>query len=148
EVLRENRRFVLSVAHALEMHKTITGDDIAAVMEYGQGPLVDGSVYGDDDFFAEIDIYHEAAARAHRDHDDEAQIPLPTPPQRVVAAVLADGLPLDVYSTATGSNGSGSAPGGNGLLHGPHGAGIEDTRDDIISSGPDEDGHNEPPSPN
>jgi cell division protease FtsH len=148
EVLRENRRFVLSVAHALEMHKTITGDDIAAVMEYGQGPLVDGSVYGDDDFFAEIDTYHEAAARAHRDHDDEAQIPLPTPPQPVVAAVLADGFPLDVYSTATGSNGSGSAPGGNGLLHGPHSAGIEDTRDDIIASGPDsEDGRYEPPSP-
>ena len=69
------------------------------------------------------------------------------PPQLVTASVAADGYGMDVYSTATGSNGSGSAPGGNGLLHGPHGPGIEDTRDDIIASGPDEDGLYEPPSP-
>jgi hypothetical protein len=148
EVLRENRQHVLAVAHALETYKTITGDDIAAVMERTQGPLVDGSAYEDDDFIVELERYHEAAADAHRAHDDDARIPLPVPPARVTASVVADGYGMDVYQTATGSNGSGSAPSGNGLLHGPHGTGIEDTRDDIISSGPDDDGLHEPPSPN
>jgi ATP-dependent Zn protease len=170
EVLRENRRFVLCVAHALETHKTITGDDISAIMEYGQGPLVDGSVYADDGFFAEIDRYHEIVALAHRDHDDKAQIPLPAAPERVPAAVLPGGYDLlDAYNTAVGSlgpasnggwpsgsganssgaNGTGTpdAPGGNGAWRGPH-EDVDDRDDDTISNGPDADGHREPPPSN
>jgi len=149
DVLAENRRYILSVAHALETYKTITGEDIAAIMEYREGPLVDGTAYASDDFIAELERYHEAAASAHRGHDDDARIPLPVPPQRVTASVAADGYGIDVYSTATGSNGSASnSGGGNGLLPGSYGPDVEDVEDDIISSGHDEDGHYEPPSAN
>jgi cell division protease FtsH len=143
EILRDNEAHVLSVAHALEAHKTLNGDDVAAVIEGRPGPLVDGTPYGNPMFLQELRYYHEAALRAHHDHS-RPEIPLPVPPQLVTASVAADGYGMDVYSTATGS---GSAPGGNGLLHGPHSPGIEDTRDDIIASGPDEDGLYEPPSP-
>jgi cell division protease FtsH len=109
EILRDNRGHVLAVAHALEMYKTITGDDVNAVMEHQRGPLVDGTVYADSAFMRELEEYHLAAARAHRDHDNEAQIPLPMPPQPVTAAVLADG-----YGALP--NGSGGEFPGDGLL--------------------------------
>src|SRR5204862_8100550 len=33
EILQENRTAVLAVAHALETHKTVTGDDVEAIIE-------------------------------------------------------------------------------------------------------------------
>ena len=38
EILRENRREVLAMAHALETHKTLTGEDVEAVVEGREGP--------------------------------------------------------------------------------------------------------------
>jgi ATP-dependent Zn protease len=32
-ILKENRREVLALAHALESHKTLTGEDVIAVLE-------------------------------------------------------------------------------------------------------------------
>ncbi|HEY3980138.1 MAG TPA: AAA family ATPase, partial [Streptosporangiaceae bacterium] len=49
-ILRENERHVLAMAHALETHKTLSGEDVAAVFDGGHGPLVDGSVYAHDSF--------------------------------------------------------------------------------------------------
>ena len=37
-MLRDHRREILIVAHALESHKTITGDDVTAVLEGTRGP--------------------------------------------------------------------------------------------------------------
>ena len=62
QILRENRAEVLAVAHALETHKTLSGDDVAAVIEGRQGTILDGSVYKDPAFMAEIEEYHEAGA--------------------------------------------------------------------------------------
>src|SRR5207244_2690885 len=42
QLLAENRREVLAVAHALETTKTVTGEDISAIIEGREGPLVDG----------------------------------------------------------------------------------------------------------
>ncbi|MFI6483272.1 AAA family ATPase [Nonomuraea sp. NPDC050663] len=68
ELLREHRRDVLCLAHALETHKTLNGDDVVAIFERRRGTLIDGSIYDSDELFAEIEEYHVEAARAHREH--------------------------------------------------------------------------------
>jgi ATP-dependent Zn protease len=67
-LLDENRGEVLSVAHALEAHKTVSGDDVEAIIEGRQGPLVDGRPYLDPAFVEELERYHEAALVAHKAH--------------------------------------------------------------------------------
>ena len=75
-VLRDNKGKVLSLAHALEIHKTISGEDVVAVMEGGKGPLVDGAPYQSPENVALIERYHEAALIAHKGHEKPAvQIP-------------------------------------------------------------------------
>lgn len=75
-VLRDNRSKVLSLAHALEIHKTISGDDVIAVMEGGRGPLVDGTPYQKAENVEAIEKYHEAAVKAHKGHEKpDVQIP-------------------------------------------------------------------------
>jgi len=68
EILTLNRAKVLALAHALEIHKTISGDDVIAVMTGEVGPLVDGRPYQDPTKIEEIERYHEAALRAHQGH--------------------------------------------------------------------------------
>jgi ATP-dependent Zn protease len=68
EILRENRNQVLALAHALETHKTMSGEDVAAVIEGTQGSIVDGRPYLDPEFLAEIEKYHSASVVAHREH--------------------------------------------------------------------------------
>ncbi|WP_214110521.1 AAA family ATPase [Acrocarpospora catenulata] len=75
-ILRENRAEVLAVAHALETYKTLSGEDVKAVMDGVPGTIVDGRIYKDPRFVAEIDAYHEAALRAHLEHD-QSMLPLP-----------------------------------------------------------------------
>ncbi len=67
-ILRDNRAGVLAIAHALETHKTLTGDDIEAVLDGREGITVDGSVYSDPQFAGRLEEYHAAAAGAHRGH--------------------------------------------------------------------------------
>src|ERR1700689_2016874 len=78
EIIKENRNHVLALAHALETHKTLSGEDIVAVLEHSRGPLVDGTPYRDEAFLAELSDYHTAAARAHRNHSQE-RLNLPVP---------------------------------------------------------------------
>jgi hypothetical protein len=78
EILRENERHVLALAHALETHKTLSGEDVSAVLEGGRGPLVDGAPYADDAFIAKLRDYHLAAKRAHQEHN-QPQFPMPSP---------------------------------------------------------------------
>ncbi|MBI1377145.1 MAG: AAA family ATPase [Frankiales bacterium] len=66
EVLRANRREVLAVTHALETHKTLSGEDVAAVIEGTQGPLVDGRGYVEPEFVAQLEEYHRQAVEAHK----------------------------------------------------------------------------------
>ncbi|HLH83170.1 MAG TPA: AAA family ATPase [Trebonia sp.] len=90
-ILRDNERHVLALAHALETHKTLSGEDVTAVFEGGRGPLVDGTPYADDQFIARLREYHLAAKRAHREHS-QPQLPLPAAvPAMVNGAVVADG---------------------------------------------------------
>lgn len=76
QILQENRSSVLALAHALETHKTLSGEDVEAVLTGREGPNVDGRIYADPDFIAKLEEYHSAAAGAHRSH---AQIRLALP---------------------------------------------------------------------
>lgn len=86
DLLEANRRHVLAVAHALESMKTITGDDVGAIIDGTKGPLVDGRAYGDPIFQADLESYHTACVAAHIQHGGvEGQIPVPVPPAPVGA---------------------------------------------------------------
>jgi cell division protease FtsH len=86
DLLEEHRADVLAVAHVLETHKTVTGDDIAAVIDATVGPTVDGRDYREPAFRQMLENYHVAALRAHKDHSGVATpIPVPVPPSPVVA---------------------------------------------------------------
>ena len=101
EILRDNRNDVLALAHALERYKTLSGEDVVAVLEHLRGPVVDGTPYADQAFVAELNAYHGAAARAHREHSQE-QLSLPVP----VAAAPPWTMPVAVTEPeAQGLNG-------------------------------------------
>jgi cell division protease FtsH len=68
KVLKENRSQVLALAHALETYKTLSGEDVAAVIEGVQGSIIDGRPYKNRAFLASIERYHKAALVAHREH--------------------------------------------------------------------------------
>jgi cell division protease FtsH len=106
-ILRENERHVLALAHALESHKTLSGEDVTAVLEGGRGPLVDGAPYVDDEFIARLREYHVAAQRAHREHG-HPQLPLPT---AVAPALVSGSIMADGYGTSANGSQNGSADG-------------------------------------
>jgi ATP-dependent Zn protease len=88
QLLEDNRAEVLAVAHALETQKTITGDDVAAIIDGTSGPTVDGRSYADPAFRQMLENYHAAVVRAHREHGSvEVRIPVPVPPQPTVVDV-------------------------------------------------------------
>jgi cell division protease FtsH len=89
ELLAEHRSRVLALAHALESHKTLTGDDVIAILEGTKGPLVDGRPYQDPGFLAELERYHEAAVEAHQAHAPlDAPLPRTTPSGVLVGEVV------------------------------------------------------------
>ena len=90
-LLEENRAEVLGVAHGLEIHKTLTGDDVTAIVDGTEGPTVDGRPYHDPGFRQMLENYHAAALRAHEAHgglDTVIPVPLPPPPVDAVPAPL------------------------------------------------------------
>jgi cell division protease FtsH len=121
-ILRENERYVLAVAHALESHKTLSGEDVTAVFDGGRGPVVDGAPYMDDTFIDRLREYHAAAARAHREHN-QPDVPLPVPAPAAPAYAIGYSAG-DLY----GTNGNGTS--GNGPHNGPLSAPTYDPPDD------------------
>lgn len=84
-LLAAHRDDVLAVTHALEVHATISGDDVAAVIEGREGPVVDGRPYADPAFRAELERYHHAAVEAHRVRHERPPA-LPALPVAVVSS--------------------------------------------------------------
>jgi hypothetical protein len=78
-LLVENRASVLAVGHALETHRTLSGQDITAIMNRELGPVVDGRPYGDPDFIAELEAYHLSAMSMN---GANSSLPLPVPVTR------------------------------------------------------------------
>ena len=76
------------MAHALEVHKTMDGEDVVAVIEGSEGPLIDGRAYCDDEFVEAMENFHSAVVDAHRAHESRplpatnGQHPVDTPPLR------------------------------------------------------------------
>jgi hypothetical protein len=127
DILRENERHVLALAHALETHKTLSGEDVTAVMEGQRGPLVDGAPYQNDAFIDRLRDYHLAAVQAHREHD-KPHIPMPAAePAYAIADGYGAGDFLDgTYLGNGNSNGTGTDDvidfgGGLGTGNGSHG---------------------------
>ena len=59
------------------MPKTLTGEDVVAVIEGRPGPLVDGRAYADPGFAAVAEAYHEASLAAHQGaHGVELRLPV------------------------------------------------------------------------
>jgi cell division protease FtsH len=67
-LIDDNRHAILAVTHALETHKTLTGDDVEAVIEGRRGLLVDGRPYHTSDFAEIAERYHNAVVDAHTRH--------------------------------------------------------------------------------
>jgi ATP-dependent Zn protease len=96
QLLSDNRTLVLAVAHALETHKTLSGEDIAAIMEGTRGPVVDGRLYHLPEFSAIAESYHAMAVRAHQGHD-KVEVPLPKLSGRAptLEVVAMSGMAID-----------------------------------------------------
>ncbi|MCW2876888.1 MAG: ATP-dependent Zn protease-like protein [Sphaerisporangium sp.] len=110
DLLKENRREVLCVAHALERHKTLNGDDVIAVIDGTRGPLIDGSIYTSDEFYESLEAYHELAADAHRTHSHvTSALPRPRPAE----------LPMPVIAGQVVQNGPYASNGPGSMLNGP-----------------------------
>jgi hypothetical protein len=128
EALRENERWVLSIAHALETHKTVSGEDVTAIFAGTTGPLLDGSVYHEDAFIDRLREYHQAAKQAHHTHSKPG-VSLPTP-EPAYAITIPDGYLNGNGNllTATGTGTAGAEdvidfggygdPSGNGSANG------------------------------
>jgi ATP-dependent Zn protease len=99
-VLKDNRRAVLALAHALETHKTLTGEDVEAVIDGRSGPTVDGSIYSDSDFSARLEEYHAAAAGAHHTHAGVLLALPAVPPGRSNGSDGSERGPVAVADTA------------------------------------------------
>jgi len=76
QLLKQNKREVLALAHALETYKTLPGDDVVAVINCEAGTIADGRPYADSAFIKQIEAYHKACVNAHREHR-APEIPLP-----------------------------------------------------------------------
>jgi hypothetical protein len=133
-LLRDDRAKVLCLAHALEAHKTLSGEDIVAVMEHTEGPLVDGRPYADPGFLGRLEEYHQAAASAHRVHGN-VQLNMPAPPLVAVAQ----------GAVATLEAGPSMPNGGPGFEGGPTYGGGPAFGESAPDGGPESDGG---PAPN
>jgi cell division protease FtsH len=94
-----NRTEILAVAHALETNKTVTGEDVEAIIEGRQGPLIDGRPYHTQAFKEMAEEYHSQVINAHKAHS-KVPVKLPMPEglsapgsalQDEVAATQVDG---------------------------------------------------------
>jgi cell division protease FtsH len=130
-MLRENERWVLSIAHALETLKTVSGEDVTAIFDGTPGPLVDGSVYHDGAFIDRLREYHLAAKLAHQTHSrPELTLPEPQPAYAItipdaygngngLTAGTGAGSPEDVIDFGGYGNANGNGNGAYGQWSAP-----------------------------
>jgi cell division protease FtsH len=102
-LIRENRVQILAVTHALESNKTLTGEDVEAVIEGRAGPLIDGRVYATREFARVAEDYHARVLAAHAAHG-LVDVPLP----QLVPILDSE---LDGLGVVAGGNGDGPARG-------------------------------------
>jgi ATP-dependent Zn protease len=91
-LLKQHRLEVLAVAHALETNKTLSGDDVMAIIEGREGPLVDGRPYHTKEFEKAAETYHERVMAAHLAH---ARVDIPMPE---LASISGNGHHVEDWS--------------------------------------------------
>jgi cell division protease FtsH len=91
-LLKDRSDDVLAIAYALESHKTITGEDVMAILNGTSGPLVDGRRYQSEAFRLGVVAYHNRAVQAHQARG-QVGITLPELPE--LEAVLGASNQLD-----------------------------------------------------
>ncbi len=96
QLIRDNRWFVLAIAHALVTRNTILGDDVDAIYRGTQGVIVDGTWYHDPANRDALEAYHAKALTAHESQTVGFDGDIPKPPLPPPAAIEA---------TATGDPG-------------------------------------------
>jgi cell division protease FtsH len=77
DLVRSHEVQIMGIAHALEQHHTINGEDINAIFTGGKGPLVDGGWYQTEEFQFLYRRYHAAAVEAHV-NQTKLEAPFPT----------------------------------------------------------------------
>ncbi len=77
-LLAANEVEVMAVAHALESHKTLSGEDVEAVIEGKPARGVDGRIYKVAAFAEVFGAYHRRLLQAHRDRV-KLSVSLPRP---------------------------------------------------------------------
>ena len=102
ELLAEHRTEVLAVAHALETHKTLAGEDVVAVIEGRPGPIVDGRPYKTEAFAEQAEAYHAMAMSAHKDHAS-VEIPLPKLNGHVHELIEVASTPVPTHENGNGT---------------------------------------------
>jgi cell division protease FtsH len=75
-LLADHRASVLAVGHALETYRTISGQDVVAIIDGQPGPVVDGRPYRTPGFAAQLEEYHDRVVMAH---GGDRALPLPVP---------------------------------------------------------------------
>ncbi len=95
-LLEENRLEVLAVAHALETHRTITGEDVTAIIDGVQGPFIDGSGYYTQEAADSLETYHAAVVEARE--RGEAELP-PLPVIEGITGRLVEAVAVPAEAT-------------------------------------------------
>ena len=118
ELLEQNKQYVFAVAHALETHKTLSGEDVEAVVEGKRGRGLDGRVYAVPGFMATYTAYHDRLVDAHVNRS-KISVRLPEPvewaPELVSATSDGNGAALPAGELAgVGAPGSTGTNGGWG----------------------------------
>lgn len=105
ELLEANRHEILCVAHALEWHRTMIGDDVAAVIDGTQGVFIDGREYHTDEARAELEDYHAAAVVAHkRNTPVDADLPVIGVEDPKSKAIPATAASINAHETVDGQS--------------------------------------------
>jgi hypothetical protein len=80
-LISDNRWFLVSIAHALQTHRTISGEDIDAIYRGAQGPTLDGRLYHSEQFRHAMVPYLQQARAAHTDQSQLlAELPFSNKP--------------------------------------------------------------------
>ena len=106
--LEANRIEVLAVAHALETHKTITGEDVSAIVDREVGPFLDGRGYYTPEAVEALEDYHAAVLELRR--RGGMQLP-PLPVISGITGRLVEAVAVPVGADAAAGSESSSSNG-------------------------------------
>jgi cell division protease FtsH len=112
DLLEQSKVDIYAVAHALESHKTLSGEDVEAVIEGKWSRGIDGRVYKVERFVEVFDNYHDRIATAHLNRE-RVSAALPNPvewaPELVAEATNGNGHGAVGFIAGGGAAASGAA---------------------------------------